>query len=124
MANEIAIALGISVDAFSNVLPTSLQFGPLSVDIAGATIVSSGTQIIGTSAEALALNADHTTPGWVLLFNTDATNYVAIGEDADASFQELLAGEACLFRLSRAAAGIELKANTANVLVRYFVIEA
>ena len=79
-----------------------------------------GVVSVGTVAEALALG-DVATPGWVLIYNLDATNYVEVGEDADAPFIKLKAGEFAIFRA--AAATIEAKAHTAACLVEYFIIE-
>ena len=126
MAKEISIALSISANFFGNTLPDRVQFGPITVDLIGPKVITAGTQVIGTQeqhGETLDLIDRHTLPGWCVIANMDATNYVAIGESANSPFAEMLPGEACLVRISRDASAIKLKANTAPVLVKFFVLE-
>ena len=78
-------------------------------------------QSIGTSEEVLAQGADLGTPGYVLVINLDATNYVEIGSTTGVYDIKLLAGEPALYRHNSAT--IYAKANTAACLVEYIIIE-
>lgn len=49
-------------------------------DVTG-DLPASGFQVIGTSAEVLALPSDFGTPGYAYFKNHDATNYVEIGNN-------------------------------------------
>lgn len=78
-------------------------------------------QAIGTSATALDIG-DITTPGYILMKNQDATNYVTIRMGASgADVVKMKAGEIALFRL--AGSTPYAVANTASVNVEYFLIE-
>ena len=78
-------------------------------------------QEVGTSEEALAQGADVGTPGFLLVKNLDATNYVEIGSTTGVYDIKLLAGEFCLYRHNSAT--IYAKANTAACNVEYCLIE-
>jgi hypothetical protein len=76
-------------------------------------------QSIGTSEETLALGEVATNlAGYAWFYNTDATNYVEIGNATGAYQIKLKAGEVALLRLD-AWAAIYAKANTAAVLLQY-----
>jgi hypothetical protein len=76
-------------------------------------------QSIGTSEEALALG-EVSPSGYALFYNSDATNYVEIG-NATGSYQlKLKAGEFALLRLDSWSA-IYAKAHTAAVLLEYYL---
>lgn len=90
-------------------------------DVAGDDYVKR-TQTVGTSEEALGLG-DLTSPGYILMFNRDATNYVAIrpgtGEN---DLIRVPPGGVALFYCHASAPFII--ANTANCQVEYLLIEA
>jgi len=83
-----------------------------------------GSQIIGTTEEALALT-DITTNGWAYFRNRDATNFVEIGVKPAATFYPLVrlnAGERCAFRLSQGITPYA-KADTANVILQRDILD-
>lgn len=88
------------------------------IDVAGDAF-SHEIQSIPTSNTALTEGAAVGTPGYYLIINLDATNYVEIGLTNSYAIK-LLAGEVCLFRADGA---IYAKANTAAVLVEFVLIE-
>ena len=116
MAGELTVQmlLGLSKGLVSAQRQISLV-----ADQAGTAMAHAIVQV-GTAKESLALG-DVATPGWCLIRNLDATNYVVLGTDADTPFLKLKAGEACLFRM--AGTTLSCKANTAAVNVEYWVIE-
>jgi hypothetical protein len=81
-------------------------------------------QNVATSAEAL-YKGDITTPGMLLIRNTDDTNYVEVGYD-DSGFKPLVRllpnGKWNLFYLTQATP--QVQANTGACLIEYFLIEA
>ena len=85
------------------------------------TNASSGTQSIGTSAEALA-KGDIGTVGFLLLKNLDPTNYVELSQDAGSTFfgRILPLGVASL---PVSATNIHVKANTAACVCQYLLVE-
>ena len=95
------------------------------------TATMTGTDLILATqlvAEAAAANLEMgaiTTPGYGLFHNLDAANFIEIGHDVAAAFEadvKLLAGEWCLFRLAQATP--QVKANTADCQLEYFLVEA
>jgi len=62
-----------------------------------------------------------TTPGYVLIKNTDTTNYVVVGNSGDTLPIQIKAGELALFRW---AAGITpyVISNGGNVVIDYMLI--
>lgn len=117
MANEITVSANL---AFSK-NGTRVSFGKtgLQFDVSGDDYLHQ-TQVIGTSEEALALG--DVTPGMILIFNTDTTNYVSVRSGTGAAnLIKIPAGEFCLFRLEASAP--YLIANTASVRIEYLLIE-
>ena len=90
------------------------------IDVTGNAYVSS-TQAIGTSEEEVVQGADIGTPGYVLVKNLDATNYVEIGSTTGVYDIKLLAGEVSLWHHNSAT--IYAKANTAECSIEYTIIE-
>lgn len=89
-----------------------------SVTVTG-NIVLDAVQSIGTSEETLALGEVATAlVGYAWFYNSDATNFVEIGNATTAYQIKLKAGEMALLRLD-GWAGIYAKANTAAVLLQY-----
>ena len=78
-------------------------------------------QSVGTTEEALAQGADLGTPGYAMIVNLDATNYVEIGSTTGVYDIKLKAGEAALYRHNSAT--IYAKANSSACLVEYIIIE-
>ena len=115
MANEITIQVSLQVVKGLLSVARAVQH---QVTMTG-TVMQHGVQAIGTSKENLVLG-DVSSPGYVLLRNLDAANYVEFGADADTPFGKMKAGETALFRL--AAAPISVKANTAAADVEYWVL--
>lgn len=92
----------------------------ISVDVTGDAFTHE-VQSVGTTEEALAQGADLGTPGYILIKNLDATNYVEVGSTTGVYDIKLLAGEIALYRHNSAT--IYAKANTAACLVEYALIE-
>tara|TARA_R100001594_G_scaffold132022_1_gene172029 strand:+ start:3643 stop:4014 length:372 start_codon:yes stop_codon:yes gene_type:complete len=76
--------------------------------------------VIGTSVETITFG-DLTSVGYVMLHNTDSTNYVTIGpQESDGSMEPMIkinAGEIACLRLDPSAT-IKAQANTADVKLR------
>jgi len=97
----------------------TLAPGQQSIDVAGATYMRQ-VQIVGTTREAMLLG-DVGTPGYVMLHNCDATNFVEVfPNNTDAGLVKLLKGEWAVFRLDSAAP--YLKADTAPCNVEIFLL--
>jgi hypothetical protein len=89
--------------------------------VSGTDCVGPITQTIGTSAEALDIG-DITTPGYIIIKNLDATNYVTIRMGSTgADVVKLKAGEFALFRL--ASTNPFALANTGACQVLFALIE-
>lgn len=85
---------------------------------------SAQTQAIGTSAEQLDISSDLGTPGWLMIWNLDPTNYVQIALDSGVStqiFAKLTAGQFCI--IPPQTATIYAKANTAPCNIALLAIE-
>lgn len=118
MANE--LKLSISLRATKGYFDLARAIGPVSVTLSG-TVLLHQVLSIGTSKAAVDLTG-LTTPGWALLRNLDAANYVGFGIDADTPSGELKAGEFALYRVARAQTALSLKANTAACNVEVCVL--
>lgn len=113
MANEISIVTNLTATKGN---ATFARSRTVRADWATAR-VSTITQAVGTTHEALTPASDLATNGWAIFTNNDATNYVEIGRDVAATFYpmaRLNAGESACFRLAQ---GVTLyaRANTASV---------
>ena len=71
---------------------------------------------IGTSEEEVTFG--DVTPGFIMLQNTNGTNYVQWGRTTGVYTGRLNAGEPACFRLDATSNSIFLKANTASCFVR------
>lgn len=118
MANELTLtaalkfATGTKQAQFSK---SGLQFNVTGGDYIFAT------QSVGTSEEALG-KGDITTPGYILIFNRDATNFVSIrGASGGANCIKLKPGDFALFRFS--GANPFVIADTAACEIEYLLIE-
>ena len=128
MADELTIKTEMS---FLKTPTTEVQLQPdeFTVDVTGGDF-NYQTQSIATSAEAIALG-DITTPGYMIVHNTDDTNYVEIGYD-DSGFKPTVkllggtnsdgTGDWAIFRHTQAAP--QAQANTAACVIEYLLIEA
>lgn len=116
MANELTVSTVVAYEK-GNVTIQSLTTRK-QITVTGNVLVE-GVQSIGTSEETLALG-EVATPlaGYAWFYNTDATNYVEIGNATGAYQIKLKAGEPAVLRLD-GWAGIYAKANTAAVLLQY-----
>jgi hypothetical protein len=72
-------------------------------------------QTVGTSEEEIAIAADITggsDPGFCLLYNADATNYLQVGVATTAYVLRLKAGQCAVLPLDSAVTSLFCKANT------------
>lgn len=119
MANEIQFSASLQV---ANGTTVSLN-ASASATMAGADFIA-GTQAIGTTTEAITLG-DVATPGYIMIKNTDATNFVQIGlatpVTAGDAFAKLLPGEFCLVPTRQTV--IYALADTAPVNIQKIIVE-
>ena len=115
-------------------LSASMRFAKGAIDVQFARLnqlfTVSGTdfnwksQEIGTSEEAIALG-DCAAGGYILIYNSDATNYVKIrAATGGTDMVRLKAGEFAMFRfdVTGAAAPFAI-ADTAAVICQYLLVE-
>ena len=118
MAGELSLKVSLS---FSKGNAEVRRSEGISVTVTGDAF-SHEVQSVGTTEEALAQGADLGTPGYLLVINLDATNYVEVGSTTGVYDIKLLAGEFALYRHNSAT--VYAKANTAACLVEFVLIEA
>ena len=118
MANELSIGVIFHFDKGGAKVSRTEN---ISVDITGDAF-SHEVQEVGTTEEALAQGADLGTPGYMLIKNLNATNYVEVGSTTGVYDIKLLAGEIALYRHNSAT--VYAKANTAACNVEYVLVEA
>ena len=86
-----------------------------------------GTVTVTTSDAQLSLKSSLATVGWMMVVNTDATNYVNIGKHNSGSGQtyhvRVPADSAVLFYMELAANDISVKANTASCKIHFIAFE-
>lgn len=124
MSDEIKLSIsltyakgGIAVDT-SDMGLTALLF-----TVSGTDYVKS-TQVIGTASSEAIGKGEITTPGWLVVKNTDATNYVEIERATFTSTNgtvKLKAGEVAVFRIGSTAP--HALANTGNCIIHYLMLE-
>ena len=78
MADEISIKISLKMSK-SPMQDINVNPATFTVDMSGTDYIYA-TQNIGTSAENLA-QGDVGTPGWMIVHNLDATNFVELGYD-------------------------------------------
>ncbi len=120
MANEIQVTTRLKVTKSYLALDKYASTSPTMT----GTHYSTAAQTIGTTYEALGINADVATAGWAFFRNLDTTNYVEVGVEVAAAFYPLIklkAGEAAIVRL--ATSSVFAKANTAAVNLEWMVVE-
>lgn len=118
MSDEITINAFLS---FTNGVRSD-EFGEtgLTFDMSGTDYVRK-TQSVGTSEEALNIG-EITTPGYILIRNRDATNFVSLrAATGGANCVKIKAGEIALFRLASTAPFVI--ADTSSVEIEYLLIE-
>ncbi len=116
MANEITLQASINLvnGSISGVMTLSQQ-----IDQNDDKYVR-GTQNIGTSEETLG-EGDIANPGYLIIQNLDATNYVEVGALTTEYSVKLQAGEIAMFRVN--GTSVFCKADTAACDVEYFLLE-
>lgn len=117
MANELGVRVSLSFAKSSAEVRRSVS---KSITVTGDAFTHE-VQSVGTTEEALAQGADLGTPGYMLVINLDATNYVEVGSTTGVYDIKLLAGEFALYRHNSAT--VYAKANTSAVLVEFIIIE-
>jgi len=125
VANTLTIKAGVKFTP-DNAKQLAVDTGTFSLEVTntGGDVGAGVTQVIATSDTLLAIPASIATPGYILIKNIDATNYVELNTvAAPANYTiKLEAGEFALFRMAHTA--INAKANTASVTVQFWVFEA
>lgn len=119
MANELTLAASLKFVKGGK----SVSFGKSGVqlDVAGSNYTLK-TQTIGTSEEAISLG-DVATPGYILIYNLDATNFVSVRSGTGAAnLVKIPAGGMALFNC--AASAPYAIADTASVSIEYLLVEA
>jgi hypothetical protein len=119
MANELSISTSLRYTKSNVSLPQRSLSGTFTV--AGIPVLHLAASI-GTSEETLE-KGELTLTGYALFYNSDATNYIEIGDTTGTYQLKLLAGEFALLRLN-SWANIFAKANTAAVTLEYTLISA
>ena len=117
MANELRVTTKVNFSKGGAVVTRSFS---QDVTITGDAFTH-GVQSVGTTEEELAQGADVGTPGYVLIKNLDATNYVEVGSTTGVYDIKLLAGEVALYRHN--SGSVFAKSNTASCLVEYIIFE-
>ena len=121
MANELTISASLSyTDANSSI--ESAYDGVLATVAAAATSpYAKHKQVVGTSEEPMILG-DFTSPGFVIIKNLDATNYVEIKTGTGGIVMgKMKAGEPWMGRLGSGAQAPYLIANSGSCVVEITV---
>ena len=119
MANELSLTLKFRFERDDEILEK--EFIRQSFNVAGSNALMN-YQTVGTAEEALVLG-DAGAGGYLLMWNTDATNYVEIRPATGiADLVRLLAGDVALFRITNDATAPFVIANTASVRIGYILL--
>lgn len=119
MANE--LTLSASLKFVKGSTDRSFSKSGIQLDVSG-TEFTNKSQTVGTSEEAIELG-DVATPGYILIFNKDATNYVSVRSGTGAAnLVKIPPGGIALFHCEASAP--YAIANTASVQIEYLLIEA
>lgn len=127
MADEITTLgyLTVTKNGITHSMPETATSREQTPDMSGDDVAHS-SQSIGTSAEAIGLN-DTAVGGWAMFYNSDATNFVEIGDDPGSGFVPFLrlnAGEwAGPLRLSTDITALQAKADTAAIILHYLITD-
>ena len=117
MANELTLRTSLSFNKSGAEVKRAKS---ISIDITGDAFTH-GIQSVGTAEEELVQGADLGTPGYTLILNLDATNYIEVGSTTGVYDIKCKAGEFALYRHNSAT--VYAKANTAACLVEYIITE-
>lgn len=123
MAQELTVTASLSF-AKGNVQANGLTKSGQRFNVNGTKYIR-GVQSIGfAAAEAIQLG-EIAAPGWLLVQNNDATNFVELHTQAAAgvAFAKLQPGEFALLRLGSGVTAPAAKADTAAVEIEYMVVE-
>lgn len=124
MANELSISIYGSFSKGGIAANTrDMGMTGLTFTVSGTDVVK-GTQSIGFAASEAIGKGEITTPGYLFIKNTDATNYVELEKatfTTGTGTVKLKAGEIACFRFSGTAP--HALANTAAVVINYLLIE-
>ncbi len=120
MANEITVSCSLSFTKDGNTETETVAAATF--DFTG-TLFSKHRQDVGFAAEEAIELAAVPAGGWMLIQNTDATNFVLIrGVAADTELARINAGEFAFFRLAPGATPT-VQADTAAVEIEVFRLE-
>lgn len=122
MANEIRITRALSVA--KGFLKETVQSASLQVSMSG-TRIASGVQSIGYAAAEQIATTELSALGWAYFKNTDATNFVKIGNYSGGTlypFVKLKSGEDCILRLMTGIT-IYAQADTGPVDLQYKILD-
>lgn len=122
MANELTVVASLAF-AKGTVSSISRASGNLSVTVSGSAYAAI-VQNVGTSEEQLDFGAA-TTPGYCLIKNLDATNYVEIrAATGVADLVKISPGKSCLFPFAADCTAPFAIANSSAVNIEMLLIEA
>ena len=119
MANELSVHAGLVANLNGANLSAS---GSASVTVSGDAFVKKVVSV-GIVREAVASSSDLSSYGYVFIKNLDTTNYIEVGcYNSDIYYTvKVKAGEVALFR--SAGNALYAKANSADVLIEFVLIE-
>lgn len=124
MAGEILVSGYVKVEKGGIVFERRLA--QTSHDMSGDDMAS-GSQVIGTTAEAISFNTtDITSFGTCYFYNADATNFIDIGRDDTGTFRGVIripAGRWAIVPGLTASITLHAKADTANCRLHWFISE-
>lgn len=114
MANELALSGNVRYQKGG--VDELLNFTQ-SVDVSGSAL-SRQVLFIGTAEEAVSMG-DVTSPGYIVAFNLDTTNYVQLGAETEEYCIRLKPGQRAIFPLEGTT--LFAKANTAQCSVLFLI---
>ena len=121
MANEITVQVSLTITTSEGAV---YQRVPAQFNVTQAGVdFTANTQEIGTSAEDLFQGAELGTPGWMIVHNLDATNFIELGHDDGGfkSFIVVMPGKFQVFQTSQATP--QARADTAPARLEYAILE-
>jgi hypothetical protein len=126
MANEITVtaSLNYTNSAASIASQTLTIKSPGKFSITGSDFTQSTMSVPTTAGGTAIPRASLGTPGWAMIKNLDATNYVEIlSAVAGTVMIRLNANEVALFRFAQGITAPAAIANTAAVIIEYLFLE-
>lgn len=122
MANEISITGILKCVNSAQGIDQEMKRENISADMAGDSYTRF-TQTVGTSEEALELGQDIGTPGYCMIRNLDATNFVSLRRaTAEGNCIKIRAGKFALFELAATAPFVI--ADTGACRIEVLLLEA